>query len=144
VQGMDVSGLSDVYLLFHTFPDIIHNATKLPIKSRTKNQTLTPVRQHLRCCPFDFIRLCCYMKKPSLCIFTTLHLLQAWQDSEIPELQLKVMRPEELQYVHLAVVLMDYDALDADDRMGKNKLFSPMQRLHTHVLHCLFGLQGKL
>jgi hypothetical protein len=85
------------------------------------------------------------MRDPSLCIFVTLHLLQAWQDSEIPELQLKVMRPEELQYVHLAVVLMDYDALDADDRMGTNKhLFFTIQRLRTHVLRCLFGLQDKL
>src|SRR5262249_978407 len=42
MQGMDVSGLSDVYLMFYTFPDILQSKKGTP-KSRTKNQTLNPV-----------------------------------------------------------------------------------------------------
>lgn len=39
--GMDVSGLSDVYLLLHTLPNLVQSRGQL--KSRVKNQTLSPV-----------------------------------------------------------------------------------------------------
>lgn len=46
-------------------------------------------------------------------------LTPVWSDSEVPELFLNIERYADLTYAHLAIVLMDYDALDADDRMGQ-------------------------